>query len=126
MAAVSLFWDTSMAAVTSCENTLQDQGTGKYVSHNEVSFFFSFFFSYFTFTGAKNIALFTKEPMEKKKTLTKTFRFSVARLLLKTTAFGYVTIQAEKTNLSLCINNKGKVVIRVRCIHCFLLKKMFL
>ena len=121
MAAVSLFWDTNMAAVTSCDNTLQDQGTGKYVSHNEDSFFFSFYFSYFTFTGAKNIALFTKEPMEKKKTLTKTFRFSVARLLLKTTAFGQVTIQAENTNLSLCINNKGKVVIRVRSIHCFLL-----
>ena len=87
--------------------------------------FFSFFFSYFTFTGANNIALFTMEPMEK-KTFTNTFRFSVARLFLKTTAFGYVTIQAEKTNLSLCINNKGKVVIRLRCIHCFLLKKMFL
>ena len=124
MAAVSLFWDTNMAAVTSCDNTLQDQGTGKYVSHNEDSFFF-FLSIFFTFTGAKNIALFTKEPTGK-KTFTKTFRFSVARLLLKTTAFGQVTIQAENTNLSLCINNKGKVVIRVRRIHCFLLKKMLL
>ena len=86
MAAVSLFWDTNMAAVTSCDNTLQDQGTGKYVSHNEDSFFF-FLSIFFTFTGAKNIALFTKEPTGK-KTFTKTFRFSVAKLLLKTTAFG--------------------------------------
>ena len=89
-----------------------------------LSFFLSFFIFYFY--GGEEYRSFYQGTNGKKKTFTKTFRFSVARLLLKTTAFGYVTIQAEKTNLSLCINNKGKVVIQVRCIHCFLLKKMFL
>ena len=91
--------------------------------------FLSFFLSFFhiLLLRGRRISLFLpRNQWKKKKTLTKTFRFSVARLLLKTTAFGYVTIQAEKTNLSLCINNKGKVVIRVRCIHCFLFEKMFL
>ena len=51
MAAVSLFWDTNMAAVTLCENTLFDKSKPKHIRSSIVGTELSCFLIELTFCG---------------------------------------------------------------------------
>ena len=51
MAAVSLFWDTNMAAVTLCENTLFDKSKPKHIRSSIVGTELSYFLIELTFCG---------------------------------------------------------------------------